>query len=116
MRRHLFQRGIVPATPLDAAIAARTRDTAWAQPRFAVRQKQRPSNPSTTAPDTHPSPGTVPAGSDHHLRAERRSVLDVRCRGILPAAGGRRFVKGIMGESLLYKGRFQNEPSPALFY
>lgn len=82
MGRYLFQRGIVPATPLDAAIAARTRETARAQPRFAVRQKQRPSNPSTTAPDTHPSPGTVPAGSDHHLRKERRSALDVRCRGI----------------------------------
>ena len=82
MGRYLFQRGIVPATPLDAAIAARTRETARAQPRFAVRQKQRSS-----APDTHPS--------DDHLPKESRSALDGRCRGIF--AGGRRFARGIMG-------------------
>ena len=88
MGRYLFQRGIVPAAPLDAAIAARTRETARAQPRFAVRQKQRSSNPSTTAPDTHPSPGALcrPAQT---ITCRRRAapLLTVAAAAFLPAGG-----------------------------
>ena len=62
----------VPATPPDAAVAGRTRETAKAQTRFAVRHKRRSSDPSVTAPDTHPSPRLCPGRSRPSLCQKQR--------------------------------------------